>query len=162
MYSPANRFENQQQQQTVYMFSPVPVIGSPNNCMYCISFPFILNIFNLLPSLDMFQQTKMGQAKLEVLEQPSREFRFRYKSEMNGPHGNLMGMRSSKTEKTYPTVALKNYHSTSPTKIRCSLYQISGNSRRLHSHKLVIKSGECEKSDPHDFPINDKQNYIVK
>jgi hypothetical protein len=104
----------------------------------------------------------MGRPYLEVMEQPSREFRFRYKSEMNGPHGNLMGARSSKSEKTFPTVALKNYNGNGPTKIRCSLYQVDGDSRRHHSHKLVIKSGDLEKADPHDFPVSGKQNFVVK
>lgn len=44
------------------------------------------------------------QPSLVITEQPVEKFRFRYKSEMHGTHGSLMGRTSEKSKKTYPTV----------------------------------------------------------
>lgn len=41
---------------------------------------------------------------LVITENPVEKFRFRYKSEMHGTHGSLMGRNSEKSKKTYPTV----------------------------------------------------------
>lgn len=45
------------------------------------------------------------QPKLVIVEQPQDHFRFRYKSEMIGTHGCLLGKSSSNSKtKTHPTV----------------------------------------------------------
>jgi Rel/ankyrin family protein len=42
---------------------------------------------------------------LRIIEQPVEKFRFRYKSEMMGTHGSILGRSSDKNrKKTYPTV----------------------------------------------------------
>ena len=47
----------------------------------------------------------LGMPFLQVIEQPVEKFRFRYKSEMMGTHGSILGRRSDKNrKKTYPTV----------------------------------------------------------
>lgn len=72
-----------------------------------------------------------------------------------------MGRNHSKSNKTFPTVSLRNYHSVNPTKIRVSVYQIDeiGGKRRPHSHKLVIKNDST--TDPHDFAITSHENYTA-
>lgn len=47
------------------------------------------------------------QSSLVITEQPVEKFRFRYKSEMHGTHGSLMGRTSEKSKKTYPTVEVR-------------------------------------------------------
>jgi len=42
---------------------------------------------------------------LRIIEQPVEKFRFRYKSEMMGTHGSILGRSSDRNrKKTYPTV----------------------------------------------------------
>lgn len=47
----------------------------------------------------------LDQPFLKIVEQPVEKFRFRYKSEMAGTHGSLIGISSDKIRKnTYPAV----------------------------------------------------------
>ena len=96
-------------------------------------------------------------AHLVILEQPVDKFRFRYQSEMHGTHGSLMGVKTEKSKKTYPTVELRGYHGEA--KIRCSLYQVDPTRRRPHSHHLVIKSGEIDLIDPHDMNVSPEKGF---
>jgi Rel/ankyrin family protein len=42
---------------------------------------------------------------LQIIEQPVEKFRFRYKSEMMGTHGSILGRNSDRNrKKTYPSV----------------------------------------------------------
>ncbi|XP_035794403.1 nuclear factor NF-kappa-B p105 subunit-like isoform X2 [Anopheles albimanus] len=88
---------------------------------------------------------------LVIQEQPVDKFRFRYQSEMHGTHGSLMGVRTEKAKKTFPTVELRGY--AGEAKIRCSLYQVDPTRRAPHSHHLVIKSGDIDLIDPHDLDV---------
>lgn len=103
---------------------------------------------------------------LEIIEQPTdKPFRFRYKSEMHGTHGSLMGVYTERSKRTYPTVALRNFNFASKAMIRCSLYQVpndagSGN-RSPHSHQLVIRRGDIEESDPHDFEVSSQNDFTA-
>lgn len=104
--------------------------------------------------------------ELEIIEQPSsKPFRFRYKSEMHGTHGSLMGAKTVKTRRTYPTVALRNFNFASKAIIRCTLYQVSSETdkarRSPHSHKLVIRRGDSEESDPHDVEVSNVNNFTA-
>lgn len=98
---------------------------------------------------------------LRITEQPVEKFRFRYKSEMHGTHGALMGMNSSKTRKTFPTVELCNY--SGEAIIQCSLYQADISSRKMHhSHKLVIRQDNVDIDDPHRMPVNQFRGYSAQ
>uniref|UniRef100_A0A182LVB2 RHD domain-containing protein n=2 Tax=Anopheles culicifacies TaxID=139723 RepID=A0A182LVB2_9DIPT len=92
-----------------------------------------------------------SEPHLVILEQPVDKFRFRYQSEMHGTHGSLMGSRTEKSKKTFPTVELRGY--TGEAKVRCSLYQVDPQRRAPHSHHLVIKSGELDLIDPHELDV---------
>lgn len=92
-----------------------------------------------------------SEPHLVILEQPVDKFRFRYQSEMHGTHGSLMGSRTEKSKKTFPTVELRGY--SGEAKVRCSLYQVDPQRRAPHSHHLVIKSGELDLIDPHDLDV---------
>ncbi|KAF2880441.1 hypothetical protein ILUMI_25719 [Ignelater luminosus] len=97
---------------------------------------------------------------LEILEQPTEKFRFRYKSEMAGTHGSLTGRK----KRTYPTVQLHNYDK--PAVIRCSLYQCNKKEtiqpRQPHAHRLVKKRGSDEIDDPHEVDVNINSGFVAK
>ncbi|CAK1545863.1 unnamed protein product [Leptosia nina] len=72
---------------------------------------------------------------LRIIEEPVDYFRFRYRSEMLGTHGCLLGRNSAqvKKSKSHPTVELCNYNGSAL--IRCSLAR--HNSSLEHPHKLT-------------------------
>ncbi|XP_055325514.1 nuclear factor NF-kappa-B p110 subunit isoform X2 [Sitodiplosis mosellana] len=101
--------------------------------------------------------TRMDEPFLEIAEQPIDKFRFRYKSEMHGTHGMLTGQHS---KKTFPTVRLRNYNGEAL--IRCSLYQIMKPGHEMpfpHSHSLVVRCGNEDKKDPHEYMVSQLHGY---
>lgn len=97
---------------------------------------------------------------LRIIEQPVEKFRFRYKSEMMGTHGSILGRNSDKNrKKTYPTVKLCNYDG--PAIIRCSLYttHLVMGERLPHTHRLVVRADNDDKDDPHDMPVSPEVGY---
>ncbi|XP_055382825.1 nuclear factor NF-kappa-B p110 subunit-like isoform X2 [Condylostylus longicornis] len=97
----------------------------------------------------------LNEVQLEIVEQPVSKFRYRYISEMNGTHGSLMGINSSKGNKTFPTVELKGFNGDAL--IRCSLYQID--KKQPHSHRLVVRKNDLDVSDPHELRLNKTVGY---
>ncbi|CAF4814982.1 unnamed protein product [Pieris macdunnoughi] len=78
---------------------------------------------------------------LKIIEQPMDYFRFRYRSEMLGTHGCLLGRNSvSGKLKTHPTVELCNY--TGSAIIRCNLAR--HNDATDHPHKLTDEDQDRE------------------
>jgi len=65
-------------------------------CGECISQTFL---FNLLVTI-------LGEAYISILVQPMEKFRFRYKSEMVGTHGSLLGVFNGRkrNKNNVPTV----------------------------------------------------------
>jgi nuclear factor NF-kappa-B p105 subunit len=101
---------------------------------------------------------------LEIIEQPLQPFRFRYKSEMHGTHGSLMGIGTERSKKTYPTVALRNFGYASKAMIRCSLYQVPSDTqpnRSPHSHQLISRHNDTETSDPHDREVSSENDFTA-
>lgn len=101
-----------------------------------------------------------GGTYLRIVEQPVEKFRFRYKSEMHGTHGALMGISSSKTRKSYPTVELCNY--AGEAIIQCSLYQTDTTRHKMqHSHKLVIRQDNVDIDDPHKMNVDQLRGFTA-
>jgi nuclear factor NF-kappa-B p105 subunit len=101
---------------------------------------------------------------LKILEQPLQPFRFRYKSEMHGTHGSLMGVGTERTKKTFPTVALMNFNFVTKAMIRCSLYQVPSETkinRSPHSHRLISRHNDVETGDPHDREVSKENDYTA-
>ena len=75
----------------------------------------------------------------------------------------IQAKQHNKNQKVYPTVKLnvQNYDDQqSKFMIKCCLYQYEPNEedlKALHSHKLIMRSDEFEKCDPHYVEIS-KQN----
>lgn len=121
---------------------------------------------SIFVSLTAISGESMSTPHLEIVEQPAdKPFRFRYKSEMHGTHGSLMGISTERSKRTYPTVALRNFNFASKAMIRCSLYQVPNESgplkRSPHSHKLVIRRGDIEESDPHDIEVSTSNDFTA-
>ncbi|KAM3967264.1 LOW QUALITY PROTEIN: nuclear factor NF-kappa-B p110 subunit-like [Aphomia sociella] len=91
---------------------------------------------------------------LRIIEQPQDHFRFRYKSEMVGTHGCLLGKSwvANKT-KTHPTIELVNY--TGRAIIRCRLAQ--HNNTKEHPHKLL----EDEQDRDVSYEVPEHGSYKV-
>ncbi|XP_018017576.1 uncharacterized protein LOC108674175 isoform X2 [Hyalella azteca] len=81
---------------------------------------------------------------LILTEQPQSKFRFRYKSEMVGTHGQLKAERADRNKPIFPTVKLAKW-SDGPAVVRLALYtgEDNPNQRRRHVHELSGKN--CDK-----------------
>ncbi|PBC34834.1 nuclear factor NF-kappa-B p100 subunit isoform X1 [Apis cerana] len=96
---------------------------------------------------------------ITILEQPVDKFRFRYKSEMVGTHGSLMGSNNNNNRrKNAPTVQLHKYPGNAI--IRCTLVTSDEHQRIPHPHKLVHRDG-LDSDDPHDVKVSAENEYIA-
>ncbi|GBP65303.1 Nuclear factor NF-kappa-B p110 subunit [Eumeta japonica] len=101
-----------------------------------------------------FTDTSLHQGSrpyLRIIEQPQDHFRFRYRSEMVGTHGCLLGRSDGTKGKTHPTVELMNYEKRA--RIRCRLVQ--NDNDKDHPHQL-------EDEDDRDVSVEVGDSYIVK
>lgn len=128
--------------------------------------PINQQVYNLnaSPSHNTYDAT--SKIQLIWYKEPQNSFRFRYESEMNGTHGSLMGGDSSKEMKTFPTIQLlapQSFLQRNPNiRIRCIAHQIDQSTFKPHSHKLVIKTGDSEKYDPHFVNASVDNGYKVE
>ncbi|XP_068627464.1 LOW QUALITY PROTEIN: nuclear factor NF-kappa-B p110 subunit-like [Battus philenor] len=97
--------------------------------------PQLANFLTVLSCADTSSINDGGkQPYLRIVEQPQNHFRFRYRSEMLGTHGCLLGKNSgSNKTKTHPAVELLNY--SGQAWIRCRLAQ--HNIFDEHPHMLL-------------------------
>ncbi|XP_059056630.1 nuclear factor NF-kappa-B p110 subunit [Achroia grisella] len=94
------------------------------------------------------------QPCLRIVEQPQDHFRFRYKSEMVGTHGCLLGKSYvANKSKTHPTIELLNYSGRAI--IRCRLAQ--HNNEKEHPHKLL----EDEQDRDVSYEVPEHGSYKV-
>lgn len=104
--------------------------------------------------------TAIGEPHITILEQPIEKFRFRYKSEMMGTHGSLIGSNSSGSrKKSAPTVRLENY--LEPAIIRCTLVTSEEGRRIPHAHRLVYRDGGVDYDEPYQIPVSLENGYTV-
>ncbi|XP_064071534.1 nuclear factor NF-kappa-B p110 subunit isoform X1 [Vanessa tameamea] len=94
--------------------------------------PQLANNISELSCTDKLYMHNGKCPELRILEQPQNHFRFRYKSEMIGTHGCLLGISSNKS-KTHPTVELRHY--SGKAMIRCRLAR--HDKPEEHPHKLL-------------------------
>lgn len=109
---------------------------------------------------------EVAKPELKIIEQPKTIFRFRYETEMQGPHGMIQAKPHNKNQKVYPTVKLLNAESfDDQTKflIKCSLYQFEPNEEvhALHPHKLIMRVGDVENCDPHYIEVSKQNDYTA-
>ncbi|KPJ18966.1 Nuclear factor NF-kappa-B p110 subunit [Papilio machaon] len=97
--------------------------------------PQLANFLTVLSCGDnKFNYDTGNKPFLRIIEQPQNHFRFRYKSEMVGTHGSLLGKSYALNKtKTHPTVELVNYNGQA--RVRCRLAQ--HNNSDEHPHKLL-------------------------
>ncbi|XP_008215383.1 nuclear factor NF-kappa-B p100 subunit isoform X1 [Nasonia vitripennis] len=102
-----------------------------------------------------------NSTELKIVVQPVDKFRFRYKSEMMGTHGSLLGEREETShKKEVPTAQLINCHLPEAV-IRCTLVTADEDRRFPHAHHLVKKDGNSDKDDPHDINVSRENNYTA-
>ncbi|XP_034238901.1 nuclear factor NF-kappa-B p110 subunit-like isoform X2 [Thrips palmi] len=98
-----------------------------------------------------------GNPSLRITEQPVPKFRFRYRSEMQGAHGSLLGRSETSRKRTHPTVELVNYHGEEDIIIRCLLYTATDNPIP-HMHQLISKESSKEVFD-HEIAVSERNGY---
>ncbi|CAL7951942.1 unnamed protein product [Xylocopa violacea] len=100
----------------------------------------------------------IGAPYLKILEQPIEKFRFRYKSEMVGTHGSLVGSSSNNTRsKNAPTVELCNFLDNAV--IRCTL--VTSDEGVPHPHRLVRRDGGLDCDDPFEVEVSEATGYVA-
>ena len=62
-----------------------------------------------ITSLLLWPAVNSDEPHLVVVEQPQSKFRFRYKSEMVGTHGQLKAERADRNKAIFPTVKVVNF-----------------------------------------------------
>ncbi|XP_043507342.1 nuclear factor NF-kappa-B p105 subunit isoform X1 [Frieseomelitta varia] len=115
-----------------------------------------MSVLSSLHDNELTDITVIGDPYITILEQPTEKFRFRYKSEMVGTHGSLVGSN----RKNVPTVQLHNF--LDPAVIRCTLVTSDeGLSRIPHAHKLIRRDGGQDYDDPHYITVSAETGYTA-
>ncbi|XP_071645479.1 nuclear factor NF-kappa-B p110 subunit isoform X1 [Temnothorax longispinosus] len=106
--------------------------------------------------------TILGEASLSILTQPVDKFRFRYKSEMAGTHGSLLGTYygRKRNKNTVPTVKLNNF--LDKATIRCTLVTTDEDLRIPHAHRLVRRVDGTDKGDPHYIEVSPENDFTAE
>ncbi|XP_014230726.1 nuclear factor NF-kappa-B p110 subunit-like isoform X1 [Trichogramma pretiosum] len=101
------------------------------------------------------------KTKIKILVQPIDKFRFRYKSEMLGTHGSLLGDKDNNRHKRdVPTVQLFNCPFKKAV-IRCTIVTANEDKRFPHAHRLVKKNSSDDTDDPHDIEVSAENDYTA-
>ncbi|XP_012271308.1 nuclear factor NF-kappa-B p100 subunit isoform X2 [Orussus abietinus] len=112
---------------------------------------------NFLSANNMFNE----KPQLKIVVQPIERFRFRYRSEMMGTHGTLMGnINGTGRRKNAPSVEIRNY-SGEKAIVRCRLVTVSPDRRLPHAHRLVRRDGNTEQDDPHEIVVTAQNGYLA-
>ncbi|KAL6432434.1 hypothetical protein ACFW04_006787 [Cataglyphis niger] len=103
----------------------------------------------------------LGEPYISILVQPMDKFRFRYRSEMVGTHGSLLGVSNGRrrNKNNVPTVQLHNY--LDKAIIRCTLVT-TDDEHIPHAHRLVKRMGTTDMDDPHDIEVSPTNDFIAE
>lgn len=106
--------------------------------------------------------TLLGEANISILVQPMEKFRFRYKSEMVGTHGSLLGVFNGRkrNKNNVPTVRLNNF--LDKAIIRCTLVTIDEDFRIPHAHKLVRRIDSADVGEPHYIEVSPHNDFTAE
>lgn len=122
--------------------------------------PMSLSPEHMNTDLDLGNFEVLGVPYIEIIEQPVEKFRFRYKSEMIGTHGSLVGASgNSNRRKHAPTVKLHNY--ADKAIIRCTLVTSGEDQRIPHAHRLVRREGNMDRDDPHHVEVSAETGFTA-
>lgn len=104
----------------------------------------------------------LGEAYLSILVQPMDKFRFRYRSEMVGTHGSLLGIFNGRkrNKNSVPTVKLHNFMDKAI--IRCTLVTTDEDLRIPHAHRLVRRIDSIDKGDPHYIEVSPQNDFTAE
>ncbi|KYN36803.1 hypothetical protein ALC56_08594 [Trachymyrmex septentrionalis] len=106
--------------------------------------------------------TILGEPYLSIMVQPVEKFRFRYKSEMVGTHGSLLGVYTGRkrNKNNVPTVKLHNYSDNAI--IRCTLVTIDEDLRIPHAHRLVRRINSADIGEPHYMEVSSPNDFTAE
>ncbi|XP_032670815.1 nuclear factor NF-kappa-B p100 subunit isoform X2 [Odontomachus brunneus] len=115
---------------------------------------------------DTYRYEAVGEPYLEIIVQPAEKFRFRYKSEMMGTHGALVGIpHGNSRKKPAPAVKLNNF--SDKAIIRCTLVTSDDECRNndgcriSHAHRLVKREGTVDQDEPHYLEVSSQNNFTA-
>ncbi|XP_070156251.1 nuclear factor NF-kappa-B p110 subunit isoform X2 [Polyergus mexicanus] len=103
----------------------------------------------------------LGEPYISILVQPMDKFRFRYRSEMVGTHGSLLGVSNGRrrNKNNVPTVQLHNF--LDKATIRCTLVT-TDDEHTPHAHRLVKRMGTADVDDPHDIEVSSANDFVAE
>ncbi|KYM99825.1 PREDICTED: nuclear factor NF-kappa-B p100 subunit isoform X1 [Cyphomyrmex costatus] len=142
-------FSSSGSQGNISMTSPMSTSSSPMH--------FTDDYINLTNAV-----TALGEPYISILVQPMEKFRFRYKSEMVGTHGSLLGVYSGRrrNKNNVPTVKLHNF--LDKAIIRCTLVTTDEDLRIPHAHRLVRRIDSIDIGDPHYMEISSQNDFTAE
>ncbi|XP_018365630.1 PREDICTED: nuclear factor NF-kappa-B p100 subunit isoform X2 [Trachymyrmex cornetzi] len=142
-------FSSSGSQGNISMTSPMSTSSSPMH----ITEDYI-NLTNAV--------TILGEPYLSIIVQPMEKFRFRYKSEMVGTHGSLLGVYTGRkrNKNNVPTVKLHNYSDNAI--IRCTLVTTDEDLRIPHAHRLVRRVDSADIGDPHYMEVSSQSDFTAE
>lgn len=111
--------------------------------------------------INLSNATVLGEPYISILVQPMDKFRFRYRSEMVGTHGSLLGVSNGRrrNKNNVPTVQL--HHFLDKATIRCTLVT-TDDEHIPHAHRLVRRMGTTDVDDPHDIEVSPTNDFIAE
>ncbi|OAD59507.1 hypothetical protein WN48_09029 [Eufriesea mexicana] len=137
-----------------------PLSGSQGTASVNSPISTAMSPFQATDFISLNDATVFEVPYLTILEQPVEKFRFRYKSEMVGTHGSLVGSNSnSNRHKNAPTVQLHNFMETAI--IQCTLVTSNEGQRIPHAHRLVHRDGGMDYDDPHYVKVSADTGYTA-
>lgn len=159
-------FDYNGSQQPCFTGQPINTPQSFHNVQpmasaFTITYPTDISVLNSLSEMGR------SQAQLKIVEEPKTIFRFRYETEMQGPHGMIQAKHHNKNQKVFPTVALENFDGSGEVMIRCTLHQYKNENNEevdfLHPHKLIMRTGDVDKSnlDPHYLKVTKQNDFTA-
>uniref|UniRef100_T1JD11 RHD domain-containing protein n=1 Tax=Strigamia maritima TaxID=126957 RepID=T1JD11_STRMM len=102
--------------------------------------------FTLIGNPNIISTPTTMSPEIEIIEQPTKSFRFRYASE-TGSHGSLLGTQSTRKNRSYPKIRVSNLtkdnirNCSGRVKIRAILYHFDQKNGYIqHVHKLDGKN----------------------
>ncbi|XP_011867191.1 PREDICTED: nuclear factor NF-kappa-B p100 subunit isoform X2 [Vollenhovia emeryi] len=106
--------------------------------------------------------TVLGEAYISIVVQPMDKFRFRYRSEMAGTHGSLMGVLNGRKrcKSNVPTVKLHNF--LDKAIIRCTVVTVDEDLRIPHPHKLVKRTDGTDNGEPHYVEVSCHNDFTAE
>ncbi|KAL0117681.1 hypothetical protein PUN28_008825 [Cardiocondyla obscurior] len=144
------------------ILSPFSSVGSQGN-MSTMS-PMSTSLSPIHATDDYINLTNevIGESYISILVQPMDKFRFRYRSEMVGTHGSLLGVFNGRKRNKSNVPAVKLHNFLDKAIIRCTLVTTDEGLRIPHAHRLVRRMNGVDKGDPHYIEVSPQNDFTAE